>query len=150
MHTLTRLETCAAAIAVVLSPAVTSATFAIVKAGADPGANDATRVALDPDLRRCDFSLVTTVTMTPRSLLGVGLALIHTAGSRAIAEVHLVDAPDPGTHFDVGLIQEPRSSSGTCGLGDPGTAFTGMDTDGAGNGTGRSPCQQRGQKRHTS
>jgi hypothetical protein len=135
MHTLTRLETCAAAIAVVLSPAVTSATFAIVKAGADPGANDATRVALDPDLHRCDFSLVTTVTPTPRSRLGTGLALIHTAGSRAIAEVHLVDAPDPGTHFDVGLIQEPRSSSGTCGPGDPGTAFTGMDTDGAGSGT---------------
>jgi hypothetical protein len=135
MHTLTRLETCAAAIAVVLSPAVTSATSAIVKASADPGANDATRVALDPDLHRCDFSLVSTVIMTPRSRLGTGLALIHTAGSRAIAEVHLVDAPDPGTHFDVGLIQEPRPSSGTCGPGDPGTAFTGMDTDAAGSGT---------------
>ncbi len=69
------------------------------------------------------------------SVLGTGLALIHTAGSRAIAEVHLVDAPDPGTHFDVGLIQEPRPSSGTCGPGDPGTAFTGMDTDAAGSGT---------------
>ena len=135
MHTLTRLGTCAAAIAVVLSPAVTSATFAIVEAGADPGANDATRVGLDGDLRRCDFSLVTTAPTVPRPGLGAGLALIHTAGSRAFAEVHLVDAPDPGTHFDVGLIQEPRPSSGTCGPGDPGTAFTGMDTDAAGIGT---------------
>jgi hypothetical protein len=42
---------------------------------------------------------------------------------------------DPGTHFDVGLIQEPLPSSATCGPGDPGTAFTGMDTDAAGGGT---------------
>jgi hypothetical protein len=135
MHTLTRLGTCAAAIAVALSPAATSATFAIVEAAANPGANDATRVALDGDLRRCDFSRVTTAPTVPRPELGAGLALIHIAGSRAIAEVHLADAPDPGTHFDVGLIQEPRPSSGTCGPGDPGTAFTGMDTDAAGNGT---------------
>jgi hypothetical protein len=42
---------------------------------------------------------------------------------------------EPGTHYDVGLIQEPRPSSATCGPGDPGTAFTGMDTDAAGNAT---------------
>lgn len=54
---------------------------------------------------------------------------------KAIAEVHLSDAPDPGTHFDVGLIQEPRPGSGGCGPGDPGTAFSGMDTDAAGGAT---------------
>jgi hypothetical protein len=48
--------------------------------------------------------------------------------------VHLFDGASPGTHFDVGLIQEPRPSSATCGPGDPGTAFTGMDTDGGGLG----------------
>jgi hypothetical protein len=68
-------------------------------------------------------------------LLGFGSALISTSGSRATAEVHLVDASSPGTHFDVGLIEEPRPSSATCGPGDPGTAFTGMDTDAAGSGT---------------
>jgi hypothetical protein len=52
-----------------------------------------------------------------------------------VAEVHLSDTPQPGTHYDVGLIQEPRPSSATCGPGDPGTTFTGLDTDGAGNGT---------------
>ncbi len=53
----------------------------------------------------------------------------------AIAEVHVVDADQPGTHFDVGLIQEPRPASATCGPGDPGTAYAGLDTDGAGSGT---------------
>lgn len=128
MHTLARLRTCAAAITVVISPA---ATFEIIKSAAEGG----TRVALDSDLRGWDFSLDSTFPMVPRTGLGTGSALIHSAGSRAVAEVHLVDAPDPGTHFDVGLIQEPRPSSATCGPGDPGTAFTGMDTDASGSGT---------------
>jgi hypothetical protein len=128
MHTLARLGTYAATLAVVIS---TAATFEIVKSAAEGG----TTVALDSDLRRCDFSLVTTFPMAPHTALGTGSALIHTAGSRAVAEVHLVDAPEPGTHFDVGLIQEPRPASATCGPGDPGTAFTGMDTDASGSGT---------------
>jgi hypothetical protein len=128
MHTLTRIGTSAAAIAVLISPVTT---LGAVKAAAESG----TRVALDSDIRRCDFSLVAAAPKVPQPALGTGSALIHTSGSRAIAEVHLSDAPAPGTHFDVGLIQEPRSSAGTCGPGDPGTAFTGMDTDGAGNGT---------------
>jgi hypothetical protein len=128
MHTLARLGTYAATLTVVISPA---ATFEIIKAAAEGG----TRVTLEGDLRRCDFSLVSTAPMVPRAELGSGSALIHTAGSRAVAEVRLVDAPEPGTHFDVGLIQEPRPSSATCGPGDPGTAFTGMDTDASGSGT---------------
>jgi hypothetical protein len=128
MHKLARLGTCTAAITVAISPAMT---FEIVKAAAEGG----TTVPLDSDLRRCDFSLDSIAPMESRARLGSGSAFIHIAGSRAIAEVHLVDAPEPGTHFDVGLIQEPRPSSGTCGPGDPGTAFTGMDTDAAGSGT---------------
>jgi hypothetical protein len=128
MHTLTRLGVYAATLTVVITPA---ATFEIVKAAAENG----TRVSLESDLRRCDFSRVDSSAPVSRPELGDGSALIHTAGSKAIAEVHLVDAPDPGTHFDVGLIQEPRPSSAGCGPGDPGTAFTGMDTDAAGSGT---------------
>ena len=128
MHTLRRLGAYAATLAVVITPA---ATFEIVKAAAESG----TRVALDGDLRRCDFSLVAGDRPIAHPALGSGSALIQTAGSKAIAEVHLADTPDPGTHFDVGLIQEPRPSSATCGPGDPGTAFAGMDTDAAGNGT---------------
>jgi hypothetical protein len=128
MHTLARLGACAAALTVVITPA---ATFEIVKAAAESG----TRVALDADLRRCDFSRVDTDAPVQHPRLGSGSALIQRNGSKAVAEVHLVDAPDPGTHYDVGLIEEPRPSSATCGPGDPDTAFTGMDTDGAGSGT---------------
>ena len=128
MHTLTRLGAYAATLTVAITPA---ATFEMVKAAAESG----TRVALESDLRRCDFSLVTTGPPVPHPSLGCGSVVIHMAGSKAIAEVNLVDAAKPGTHFDVGLIQEPRPSSATCGPGDPGTAFAGMDTDAAGNGT---------------
>jgi hypothetical protein len=128
MRTLTRVGACTAAIAVAIAPAMTSE---IVRAAAD----GATRVPLKSDFRRCDFSLATFAPSEFRPLLGSGSAVIHAAGSRAIAEVHLFDGPSPGTHFDVGLIQEPRPSSATCGPGDPGTAFAGMDTDGAGLGT---------------
>jgi hypothetical protein len=126
MHTLTRLGTYAATLTVVISPATV---FEINRASAD------TTVVLDSYFRRCDFSRLTTAPKVPQPGVGTGIAHIHTTGSRAIAEVHLVDAPDPGTHFDVGLIQEPRPSSATCGPGDPDTAFTGMDTDAAGSAT---------------
>jgi hypothetical protein len=128
MHTLTRLGTWTAAITLAISPVTP---FEIVKAVAE----GTTRVPLQSDLRRCDFSLSTTAPLEERPGLGSGSAVIHVAGSRVIAEVHFFDPPNPGTHFDVGLIQEPRPSSATCGPGAPGTAFTGMDTDGAANGT---------------
>jgi hypothetical protein len=128
MHTLTRLGAYAATLTVVVTPA---ATFEVVKAAAENG----TRVSLESDLRRCDFSLVTTGPPVSHPRLGTGSVVIHTAGSKAIAEVHLVDAAEPGMHFDLGLIQEPRPSSAACGPGDPGTAFTGMDTDASGSAT---------------
>lgn len=128
MHALTRLGTCMAAITVLITPA---ATFAVTTAAADGG----TTVVFDNYLRRCDFSRVNNAPTVPHTGLGDGSALIHTAGSRAVAEVQLVDTPEPGMHFDVGLIQVPRPAATTCGPGDPGTAFTGMDIDAAGRGT---------------
>jgi hypothetical protein len=128
MRTATRLGTWAAAITVAISPVTT---LAIGTAAAE----GTTRVPLQSDLRRCDFSLATTAPLEERPRLGSGSAVIHVAGSRVIAEVHLFDQPSPNTHFDVGLIQEPRPSSATCGPGAPGAAFTGLDTDGAANGT---------------
>ncbi len=128
MHTLTRLGTSAAALAVVISPA---ATFAIAGAAAQGG----TTVVMDSYERRCDFSKVTQAVWVPQPPEGTGSALISTSGSRAVAQVHMAIPNEPGTHYDVGLIQEPRPSSATCGPGAPGTAFTGMDTDGAGNAT---------------
>jgi len=128
MNALTRLGTCAATLIVSSSPAVT---FGIITAAAAGG----TTVALDSKLHRCDFSLISEAARVPSPGLGTGTALISTAGSRAVAEVHVVIPNHPGTHYDVGLIQEPRPSSATCGPGNPGTAYTGLDTDGAGSAT---------------
>jgi hypothetical protein len=127
MRTLTRWGTYATAIAMVVSP---SLTFGIVGAAAENG----TIVVLDAKLRLCDFSLVSTAIRVPHPMLATGSATVRRSGSSAVADVHLVDEPEPGTHFDVGLIQEPRPSSANCGPGDPGTAFTGLDTDATGSG----------------
>ena len=129
MHTLTRLGTCTAGVTLLIAPAAGSA---IGTAAAEGGG---TTVVFDNYLRRCDFSKVSTAPKVPSPMLGTGSATVRASGSRAVAEVHLTDGPEPGMHFDVGLIEEPRPSSSTCGPGDPGTAFSGMDLDGAGNGT---------------
>src|SRR5262245_26047724 len=122
MHRTLRLGICAATLAAVVSPATI---LQIATASAD------TTVALDSALRRCDFSGIGTAPTIPRPGLGTGFVRIHSTGSSAAAEVHLADPDQPGTHFDVGLIEVPRPPSATCGPGDPGTAFTGLDTDGA-------------------
>jgi hypothetical protein len=132
MRALTHLRTSAAAITLLTASAIT---FAVGTAGANPGANDATRIALDARMRNCDFSQEATPPEIPTPMLGTGWIAMHTGGSRAVAEVHLTAPNDPGTHYNVGLIEEPRSSAGSCGPGDPGTSFTGMDTDAAGVGT---------------
>ncbi|GBG40872.1 hypothetical protein [Mycobacterium montefiorense] len=127
MQTWKGLAACGAAFTAAMAPV---ATAGIAIAGAEAG----TIVVLDSKLRRCDFSLISTVPMVPRSALGTGEVIIHSTGGKASAEVHLSDAPEPGTHFDVGLIQEPRPAAGGCGPGSTGTAYSGLDTDGAGGG----------------
>lgn len=128
MHTTARVAASSAAVAMVASWAATCGMATAAAAGG-------IRVALDNKLRRCDFSLVSTDAMVPGPALATGTAIVRRAGSQAVAEVHLFDEPEPGTHFDVGLIEEPLPASATCGPGDPGTSFTGLDTDAAGNGT---------------
>jgi len=125
MSALRRIGTFGAAVTVVVSPAATSG---VGRAAAD------TMVPLREALRRCDFSSLGTVPMVPRPADGDGVAVIHSSGSSASAQVRLVDPDEPGAHFDVGLIQEPRPASATCGPGDPGTAYAGLDTDAAGSG----------------
>jgi hypothetical protein len=99
MSALRRIGTFGAAVTVVVSPAATSG---VGRAAAD------TTVALRQALRRCDFSSLGTVPMVPRPDDGDGVAVIHISGSNASAQVRLVDPDEPGAHFDVGLIQEPR------------------------------------------
>ncbi|MCV7029460.1 hypothetical protein [Mycobacterium sherrisii] len=128
MATWKRLGAVGAAFTAALCPVTTGG---IATAAAENG----TIVVLDAKLRRCDFSLISTVPMVPQNALGTGSVIVRKLGGQAVAEVHLSDSPQPGTHFDVGLIQTPRPAAGNCGPGAPGTAFTGLDTDGAGNGT---------------
>ena len=128
MNTLTRLGTCAAAIAMATLPATT---LEVVKAAAE----GSTTVPMTSDLRRCDFSRVNNQVPILRPTLGSASSVVHISGGSATAEVRLYSPANPGTHYDVGLIQEPRASSATCGPGDPGTDFAGMDTDGGGNAT---------------
>jgi hypothetical protein len=126
MSALRRIGTSGAAVTVVVCPA---AVFGIGMAAAD------TMVPLREALRRCDFSALGTEPMLSRPESGDGSAVVHSSGSTASTQVRLLDPDEPGAHFEVGLIQEPRPSYATCGPGDPGTAYAGLDTDGAGNGT---------------
>lgn len=126
MRRLTKLGTFAAAIVLVGSP---SMTLAVGVAGAS------TRVPLRGALKNCDFSTVGTAPVVPFVAMGIGSAVIHSNGSNVVANVELVDTNEPGMHFDVGLIQVPRSSAATCGPGDPGTTYSGLDINDAGVGT---------------
>jgi hypothetical protein len=92
-------------------------------------------VVLDATLRNCDFSLVRNPPLGREPALGTGQVRIHTTGSTATADVYLADPPQPGTTFNVGIVEEPRPSSESCGPGAPGTVYTTMATDAAGVGT---------------
>lgn len=92
-------------------------------------------VPISSVLRNCDFSIVGTAVQVPRTSLGRGTAVFQTSGSSVTAEVNMVISNQAGAHYDIGLIQEPRPSSATCGPGDPGTSFTSFDTDPSGQAT---------------
>lgn len=123
MGALTQLGTSATALTIMAASTATSGTGA---------ANATAPIPINSDLRNCDFSLVSNAIQRPRALVGHGTALIRTSGSAVVAQVNMMIPNNPGAHYDVGLIQAPRPSSATCGPGDPGTTFTGLDTDAAG------------------
>jgi hypothetical protein len=107
-------------------------------AAADPSdVGGGTRVPLKSVLRRCDGSAIQ-AGVPPPSTSGKSAsvsAVIRVGGGTVVAQVDLVDTSALNTHFDVGLIQEPRPAGATCGPGDPGTTFGSFDTDGAGRAT---------------
>lgn len=92
-----------------------------------------TRVALSNVLRRCDGSRIDGAAPSQPAYAS-GDTLVRTGANSVVVDVHLVDTQSPGTHYDVGLIEVPRPTSSTCGPGDPGTAFGGLDTDAGGRG----------------
>ena len=132
MRTLSRLGISAAAIALVNFSAMALAAETAVAA---PDSTGPTTVDLRGALRNCDFSAVNNAPVVPFVTMGSGVALISRSGSSAVAEVHITNTAEPGMHFDVGLIGAPRPSSAPCGPGTPGTAWTGLDLDGGGQGT---------------
>jgi hypothetical protein len=88
-------------------------------------------VPLTPKFRACDFTWALNV---PTMGKGSGQTVISRAGSnKVVAQVQLI-AAEPGAHYNVRLIQSPRTSAG-CGAGDAGVAAGGIDTDGSGAGT---------------
>ncbi|WP_373202834.1 hypothetical protein [Mycobacterium marinum] len=132
MRRLVRILMVSTAITLAISA---GAAFSAGTAGAIPDPGGATRVGLRAAGRHCDFSITAFAPQVPPGPTDTGSALIRTAGSTVIAEVHLVNTALPGMHYDVGLIQAPRPSSAPCGPGAPDTAFTGLDLDGSGAGT---------------
>jgi hypothetical protein len=103
-------------------------------AAADPSDPGGTRVPLKAVLRRCDGSAIQ-AGVPPPATAGNNASVtsvIHAGGGVVIAQVDLVDTYLLNTHFDVGLIQEPRPVGATCGPGDPGTTYGSLDTDALG------------------
>lgn len=129
MHLTTNIKAYSA-LAMVLGPILPSQA---IDAAAAPTA--ATIVPLDSVLRRCDFSQSAVNPQVPRTGFGSGSGLIHTAGATVFAEVHFVNTDQPGSHYDVTLVQLPRPASAACGPADPGVASSGLDLDGSGRGT---------------
>ncbi|WAC92343.1 hypothetical protein [Mycobacterium sp. Aquia_213] len=88
-------------------------------------------VPLTPKFRACDFTWAVNV---PTYGKGSGQTVISRAASnKVVARVQLI-AAEPQAHYNVRLIQSPRTSAG-CGAADAGVTAGGIDTDGSGAGT---------------
>jgi hypothetical protein len=131
MGALTVCGTSAAAITLLTFPTIT---LAAGSASANPGANSNTTVVLDASLRDCDFSPARTAPEIPAAMLGTGWVSIHHTGANVAADVHLDVPNEPGTHYTVVVVEEPRPSSAACGPGAAGTSVGGLDTDASGIG----------------
>jgi hypothetical protein len=106
-------------------PVVIALAGSIAPAVAESG----TVVPLRSILRACDFSPIPDLSSASR---GTASAVIHVNGGSVSADVHLAEPGQPGTHYDVSLIQVPRASTAPCDVPGPGVAVAGLDSDGAG------------------
>lgn len=123
MRELNQVGISAAAIALLTASGVTLATDAAASSGPIP-------ISSAP--RNCDFSRIQTAIQVPHVSEGHGTAVFRSSGSTVVADITLGIPSHPGEHYNVGLIEGPRPSSATCGPGDPGTSYTGVDLDGTG------------------
>ncbi len=117
------LARCAAPVVVAL--AGSAAPGSTAPAWADTG----TVVPMRSILRACDFTPIPDRASQNR---GTASAVIHNNGGSVSAEVHFAEPSAPGAHYDVALIQLPRTSSSPCDGPGPGVAVGSLNTDGAG------------------
>jgi hypothetical protein len=103
--------------------------IALAGSTAPAAAEGGTVVPMRSILRACDFSPIPDRSSTDP---GTASAVIHVNGGTVTAEVHLAEPGQPGTHYDVSLIQVPRASTAPCDVPGPGVAVAGLDSDGAG------------------
>jgi len=125
MRRLTPAMTTVTALVVAVSPAAFTPGIA---AADSTGTGRTTSFPFSQIMRRCDFSATR---YTGPAGYGRATAVVRSTGSNVAADVQLVTAL-PGTHYDVRLIQLPRTSSAPCNAGDPGVAAGALNTDAAG------------------
>jgi hypothetical protein len=116
--TISALARCAVPVVVALAGSTAAA-----------AAEGGTVVPMRSILRACDFSPIPDRASADRATAS---AVIHVNGGTVTADVHLAEPGQPGTHYDVSLIQVPRASTAPCDAPGPGVAVAGLDSDGAG------------------
>lgn len=126
MRQTTRILTLAAAMALTAPPAAALADGAGTT-GASSG-RGGTVLPFSQILRRCDFSETNYNGATGYAR---SMGTLRSDATTLTADVQLVTAI-PNTHYDVRLIQVPRSSAVPCWGADPGVAQGSLNTDGAG------------------
>src|SRR5262245_47523587 len=102
---------------------------ALVGSGAPVSAESGTLVPLRSILRSCDFSPIPDRASQDDA---TATAVIHSNGGSVTADIRFAEAGSPNTHFDVALIQAPRSAGAPCDGPGPGVAVGSLNTDGGG------------------
>lgn len=126
MRQTTRILTLAAAMALATPPAAALAD-GTGDAGVAAGAGG-TVLPFSQISRRCDFS--ETDYNGPTGYASP-IGSLRSDGSTLTADARITGAI-PNMHYDIRLIQLPRSSAAPCWGGDPGVAQGSLNTDGAG------------------
>jgi hypothetical protein len=126
MRQTTRILAVAASMVLAAPPA---AAFAdgVGDAGVASGAGG-TVLPFSQIMRRCDFS---ETDYNGPSGMGRPLGTLRSDGSTLTADVQIATAK-PNMHYDIRMIQVPRSSAAYCWGADPGVAQGSLNTDGVG------------------
>jgi hypothetical protein len=109
--------------------AVPVAVVALAGSVAPASAESGTVVPMRSILRACDFTPIPDTASADR---GTASAVIHSNGRSVSADVHFAEPSAPNAHYDVALIQTPRTSTAPCDGPGPGVAVGSLNTDGVG------------------